>query len=61
MVPNKVETVAVGRLSISDYYQSLKSKLKNNIERDCEVSVRSSSQQPPSWYVKCGWLQPRNA
>ena len=29
------------------------------IEVDCEVSLRSLSQQPPVTYVKCDRLQPR--
>ena len=41
------------------FFKSLKRKLKNIIEGDCEVRLRSSSQQPPSIYVKWNWFQPR--
>ena len=38
---------------------SIKNENETVIEGDCEVSSRSSSQQPPVTYVKCDRLQPR--
>ena len=37
----------------------LKTKNSTLVEGDCEVSLRSSSQQSPGIYVKCDRLQPR--
>ena len=38
-------------VSMSIFFQQL-------IEENCEVSLRSSNQQPPNTYVKCDRLQP---
>ena len=48
--------------SLRGYFQIILNENSTVIEGDCEVSLRSSSQQPPLplvIYVKCDRVQPR--